>query len=227
MAGGAPVADRGDQRLPVFPALAEGSAAGDTTLLRDLAQLSPKQLLLTPSEAAATDLANTLLVPSEQRYDAKDDAVGIRPFLDAEEGSLLAAGRYDGMDLKDDACHLEVLSGLPDATHLQDQFLASRLRAANVLTERIRTRVMQGAGRCTRGPQDWAVVVVHGDTLLRFLERAEVQRSLPIELQVAHPAGPRPPGQTTRSGAHRNQSANPSREGPAAPGSSPYRRTTW
>lgn len=172
------------RRFFVFPALAEGAAVDHTGLLRDLSRLSSKQLLLAPSEAAVATLADTLQIPEDQRFDAKDGSVGITPFLEAEQGALLAANRYDGMDLKDDACHLEVLSGLPDATHLQDQFLAGRLRSGNVLTERVRTRVMQGAGRCTRGPQDWAVVVVHDERLLRFLERAEVQESLPVELQA-------------------------------------------
>jgi hypothetical protein len=88
------------------------------------------------------------------------------------------------MDLADKACRLMLLSGLPTASHLQDQFLEAKLRASEVLYERIRTRVLQGAGRCTRGPKDWAVVVVTGEELLRFLSRTEVRKSLPVELQA-------------------------------------------
>ena len=65
---------------------------------------------------------------------------------------LALAGRYDGIDLPDSACRLVVLDGLPDAAHLQETFLAARVRASSALEERIRTRVVQGAGRCTRGP---------------------------------------------------------------------------
>ncbi|QSE87532.1 hypothetical protein JWS13_02355 (plasmid) [Rhodococcus pseudokoreensis] len=71
-----------------------------------------------------------------------------------------------------------------DTSHLQDRFLESKLRAGEVLHERIRTRVLQGAGRCTRGPNDWAVVVVQGQDLLNFLSRREVVESLPVELQA-------------------------------------------
>jgi hypothetical protein len=46
-----------------------------------------------------------------------------------------------------------LMSGLPTALHLQDRFLGTKLRASEVLHERIRTRVFQGAGRCTRGPK--------------------------------------------------------------------------
>src|ERR1022692_284359 len=88
------------------------------------------------------------------------------------------------MDLAADACRMMLMSGLPTASHLQDQFLETKLRASEVLHERIRTRVLQGAGRCTRGPKDWAVVVVTGEDILRFLSRAEVQKALPVELQA-------------------------------------------
>ncbi|MDF0529586.1 hypothetical protein P0W64_02940 [Tsukamurella sp. 8F] len=44
--------------------------------------------------------------------------------------------------------------------------------------------MVQGAGRCTRGPKDWAVVVVTGAELLRFLSRTEIRRTLPVELQA-------------------------------------------
>lgn len=77
-----------------------------------------------------------------------------------------------------------LMAGLPSASHLQDRFLESKLRAGEVLHERIRTRIVQGAGRCTRGPKDWAVVVIEGEDLLRFLSRTEVRSSLPVELQA-------------------------------------------
>jgi hypothetical protein len=55
----------------------------------------------------------------------------------------------------------------------------SHFRAAQV-----RTRVVQGAGRCTRGPADWAMVVVLGSELTRYLLRPETQRALGPELQA-------------------------------------------
>lgn len=146
--------------------------------------LGPKRLVLTPDDKGATRLADLLGVPAGERYTAKDPETGLQPFLDADKGTLLAPNRYDGMDLADEACRLMLMSGLPTATHLQDRFLETKLRAGEVLKERIRTRVVQGAGRCTRGPKDWAVVVVEGQDLLRFLSRREVIEALPVELQA-------------------------------------------
>ncbi|WP_199514910.1 DEAD/DEAH box helicase [Nucisporomicrobium flavum] len=153
-------------------------------LVGELLGLSRKRLILTPDNKSAIRIADLLGVPSGERFTAKDADTGIQPFIDAESGTLLAPNRYDGMDLADNACRIMLMAGLPAASHLQDRFLDTKLRAPEVLQERIRTRVLQGAGRCTRGPKDWAVVVITGEDILRFLSYAEVRKSLPVELQA-------------------------------------------
>lgn len=157
------------------------SAAG---LVGDLLELAAKRLVLTPDNDTAAKIAKALRVPANEQFTAKDADTGIRPFIDADTGTLLAPNRYDGMDLADNACRMMLMAGLPTASHLQDRFLETKLRASAVLHERIRTRVLQGAGRCTRGPKDWSVVVVTGEDILRFLSRDEVAKSLPVELQA-------------------------------------------
>jgi hypothetical protein len=86
--------------------------------------------------------------------------------------------------LPDKRCRLIVLTGLPAATHLQERFLYERLKARRVLTERIRTRIVQGAGRCTRNPQDFAAVIVRGESLVDFCARTEHMSAMPPELQA-------------------------------------------
>lgn len=153
-------------------------------MVGDLLDLTKKRLVLTPDDDSATKIADLLGVSASERFTAKDADTGIQPFIDADSGTLLAPNRYDGMDLAADACRMMLMSGLPTASHLQDRFLETKLRASEVLHERVRTRVLQGASRCTRGPKDWAVVVVTGEDILRFLSRAEVRKSLPVELQA-------------------------------------------
>lgn len=153
-------------------------------LVKSLLDLAKKRLVLTPDDDSATDLADMLGVAQDARFTAKDSDAGLQPFLTAEVGTLLAANRYDGMDLAAESCRMMLMAGLPAASHLQDRFLESKLGAIEVLEERIRTRVLQGAGRCTRGPKDWAVVVIWGEDIVRFLSRSEVLQSLPIELQA-------------------------------------------
>lgn len=173
------------RRFIVFPDLATGRPpGGGGSLLQRLADLAERRLVLTPDDANATRIADALEVPQQERFTAKDPDAGLEPFVRAARGTLLAASRYDGMDLPGEACRMMVLSGVPDAMHPQDRFLVTRLRAGNVLHERVRARVVQGAGRCTRGPRDWAVVVIEGSDMLRFLCRQDVRDALPIEMQA-------------------------------------------
>lgn len=109
---------------------------------------------------------------------------GLQPFAAAPHATCGLANRYDGLDLPGEACRAEVMEGMPDQDNLQDRFLSERARAGAALAERIRTRVVQGAGRCTRGPADWAMVVVLGSDLTKYLLRPETQRALDPELQA-------------------------------------------
>ncbi len=190
------------RRFFVFPDLAQFDPSSDTvavdpagsdeltglaelvqpSLSQRLADLAAKRLILTQRGAAAKEIADDLAVPRVERFHASD--LTVEAFKRADRGTLLAANRYDGMDLADDTCRFMIMADVPTASHLQDRFLSSKLRAGDVLAERIRTRVVQGAGRCTRGPQDWAVVVIEGEGLLRYLSNPDHTQSMPVELQA-------------------------------------------
>ncbi len=190
------------RRFFVFPDLAEFDPATDLTVveatapdeldgleipdeptaLQRLAELAAKRLVLTQRRPTATTIADHLGVPSSERFVASDTSV--TAFKAAARGTLIAANRYDGMDLADQSCRFMIMAEVPTASHLQDRFLSGKLRASDVLAERIRTRVVQGAGRCTRGPQDWAVVVILGEELLRYLSDNDNTQSMPVELQA-------------------------------------------
>lgn len=191
------------RRFIVFPDLAEfdpdydkrveATAAGpdeldgvdvveDPSALKRISDLVDKRLILTQGGAKSAEIATLLGIPKSQRIVASDKTV--EAFKEADTGTLLAANRYDGMDMAGDTCRFMVISGVPAASHLQDKFLSGKLRAAEVLAERVRTRIVQGAGRCTRGPQDWAVVAVYGQELLRYLSDTDNVKSMPVELQA-------------------------------------------
>lgn len=76
-----------------------------------------------------------------------DVASGMGPFASAGRATCGLASRYDGLDLRGDACRAVVLEGRPDQDSLQEKFLSERVRAGTALAERVRTRVVQGAGR--------------------------------------------------------------------------------
>ena len=82
------------------------------------------------------------------------------------------------------ACHLEWISGLPAATSPQETFLLNRLGLHSLLRDRIRTRLTQALGRCTRSPTDHAVVIMSGSGALNFCIKSENRSGFHPELQA-------------------------------------------
>ncbi|MEU7871277.1 DEAD/DEAH box helicase [Dactylosporangium sp. NPDC049140] len=172
---------RNGRRFFVFAGLAQDE---DPELVaRDVVGAAGKALVLAPTSEKAVTTARALNPAQWPVLDKQAVATGLEPFGGAKH-ALLALARYDGMDLPDAWCRLVVLDGKPDAAHLQERYLADQLRARMALEERIRTRVVQGAGRCTRGPADHAVVVILGDTLSRYLSETGVRTALSADLQA-------------------------------------------
>lgn len=170
------------RRFFVFPHLADVDDSADLT--REVIELGGRVLLLGPSEARVSAAADELVPEGYTRFGKSELESGLGAFTATDRSALLLAGRYDGIDLPGEACREVVLTGLPDATHLQERFLSRRLRAQVVLDERIRTRLVQGTGRCTRGPADFAVVVIADPKVQGFLSRREHRQALSPDLQV-------------------------------------------
>jgi hypothetical protein len=77
-----------------------------------------------------------------------------------------------------------VLAGLPVGMHLQERFLHESIKALVVLTERIRTRLTQGAGRATRNSADYAAVIMLGRDLANFCAEPGVQAASHPEIRA-------------------------------------------
>ncbi|MEO6703264.1 MAG: DEAD/DEAH box helicase, partial [Jatrophihabitantaceae bacterium] len=115
---------------------------------------------------------------------ATDVEDSLDPFLDSDTALLTLSNRYDGIDLPDDDCRLVILDGLPAKGDLQERFLYRELGAQNVLQERIRARIAQGAGRATRNFRDYAVVIVIGDDLVSYLTPKDIQAAFHPDLHA-------------------------------------------
>nr|WP_129591168.1 DEAD/DEAH box helicase [Dietzia sp. oral taxon 368] len=175
---------RSGRRLFVFPDLVEGGDA--VGLTKRIIGLTDKALVLSQqtvanAEALAVELAGEG-VPVMGKRDLEQS--GLESFAEAPTGVLGLANRYDGLDLPGDSCRIVVLSGKPDAVGLQEQFLSERADSNAALAERVRTRIVQGAGRCTRGPNDFAVVIVLGPDIMKYFSRTENLKALEPELQA-------------------------------------------
>lgn len=174
---------RSGRRLFVFPDVVNG---GDSAgLTKSIVGVTDKALVLSQTTTAvAEQVARMLAGAGVPAFGKEVVERGLATFAKAPAGVLGLANRYDGMDLPDDDCRIVVLDGKPDAVSLQEKFLSERAEANAALAERLRTRIVQGAGRATRGPNDYAVVVVAGPDITRYFSRPENQTALEPELQA-------------------------------------------
>ena len=154
---------RSGRRFFVFPELAK--SADPSGLAAGAVAAAGKALILAPHKATAVSRARDLAQPGRPVMTIDDVSEGLQPFAARRHATCGLANRYHGLDLPSEACRAEVMDGIPDQDNLQDRFLSERVRAGAALAERIRTRGVQGAGRCTRRPADWAVVVALGSEL--------------------------------------------------------------
>jgi hypothetical protein len=171
------------RRFFVFPGATRGSTEVDT-FVQEAIDRAGRALVIASSGTELDRFEAACLPDGVVRVRAKQVEHDFDAFTDEERAALLLAHRYDGIDLPDERCRLIVLTGLPAATHLQERFLYERLKARRVLAERIRTRIVQGAGRCTRNPQDYAAVIMRGDSLVDFCARTEHLSAMHPELQA-------------------------------------------
>jgi DEAD/DEAH box helicase len=174
---------RSGRRLFVFPDLVKGGDA--VGLAKDLVATTNKALVLSQASSEKTEEAARALAGAGVAVLGKEAVEhGLAVFAQAHTGVLGLANRYDGMDLPGSACRIVVLDGKPDAVSLQEKFLSERAQGTAALAERLRTRIVQGAGRCTRGPNDYAIVVVLGSDITRYFSRPDNKAALEAELQA-------------------------------------------
>lgn len=166
---------RSGRRYFVFADLADGDT---NQLATEVTTAAGKALVLATSTDAAKKAADGLNVNGWPILGKDDIEKSLDAFATKDHAILALAGRYDGIDLPDDACRLVCLEGLPDWAHLQERFLGSSLRAKIALEERTRTRVVQGAGRATRNPSDHAIVLIRGGDLTRYLTSPVIGKRL-------------------------------------------------
>ena len=175
------------RRFFVFPELVGNSTPDERRLnsaVKSLLGMAAKAVVITPSSRGAQGFIANRIPDGVPVFQAEDVEASMAPFVDSAAGVLVLANRYDGIDLPDDACRIIVLDGLPVGAHLQERFFHSTLGATRVLQERTRARLVQGAGRATRNPSDFALVVILGRELTSFCGRRDVQAATHPEIQA-------------------------------------------
>ena len=175
------------RRLFCFPELTDDLCAspGDADdWIADTITSVGKAVVLTPDNRTAQVFRERRIPNGLEVYAAQDVEDSLSVFAEATNSVLLLTNRYDGIDLPDDSCRLVVLQDLPARGDLQERFLYASLGALEVLQERLRARVVQGAGRATRNSGDYAVVIVAGNELTSFCLRRDVQGAMHPEVHA-------------------------------------------
>lgn len=149
-----------------------------------LMKAAGRSIVLAPSDYALRPFQE--LVVDKLKYPmftAKDIEASKAAFLEKKRGVILVANRYDGIDFPHDECRLLIIEGLPKTTNLQERFLVSRMGANVLLADRIKTRIVQAVGRCTRSLEDYSAVIALGSGLPDYLLSPKNQKHLHPALQ--------------------------------------------
>lgn len=139
-------------------------------ILMKINEIVDRALMLVQDTQTAKSITNYIEENSETEvFSSNDIEKSKEKFINSSDGLAILANRFDGIDLSDDQCRMLVMYDLPTATHLQEKFLTTRMAASIIFNERIKTRIVQAVGRCTRNPIDYAAVCVFGDQLMNSL----------------------------------------------------------
>lgn len=155
------------RRLVLFPSYGlDDSKAWETIIA--LNKLTKRGLVLVPDDKSKEELS-TVFRKELNVLSAQDVEQSLTPFVNSTDNvALIVANRWEGIDLPGEDCRLLALIGLPKGAGLQERFLMDKLGAGTLLRDRIRTRVTQAMGRCTRDEADYAIVLLIGNELLKW-----------------------------------------------------------
>ena len=168
-----------------FPDLSLGEDEQGEVVMA-LQNLCKKSVFLVPDSQSAKAIKGfyTEHISSAKIIEAKDIEESKQSFVDCPEGTAILANRFDGIDFSDDASRLLFIWNLPKTTNLQERFLITRMGASKLYAERIRTRIIQAVGRCSRNPSDFSIVCVIGDSIQNDLTKQEKIKQFPPELRA-------------------------------------------
>ena len=170
-----PIANEWDKkgvgrRFFVFPDLSfEAEMHND--IIKCFHKLSKKSVVIVPNNRDQTELAELIKssLPKTRVYYSQDLIDSKDEFKNQDDAMVIISNRFDGIDFPDDESRMLILYNLPKITHLQEEFFYSRMAASILYSERIKTRIVQAVGRCTRNAKDYAVVCILGNNILNDL----------------------------------------------------------
>ena len=165
------------ERLILFPSRIDGMQVDIETTKSAIRE--KKVLILVPTYSRAEKWSDIALPP-----DKNNVTQSVNEFKDSHQpDKLLLAARYDGMDLPGETCRVMVIDDLPMGVGPLERFLWGKLQLSNYLRTTIASRIVQSFGRISRGMSDHGVVLLTGESLVRWLITPKNSSTLPDFLQ--------------------------------------------
>jgi len=172
------------RRLILFPQLSPKTGDDGLTVLEGLLSEVKRTLILVPNNKLR-DAFNESLKEIVTVFVGADTEENVERFrTHPGPAALILANRYDGIDFPGDECRNSVVYGFPLGAGLQETFLTQRLKAISITQDRVRTRVTQAMGRCTRDESDFSVVLILGSDLVKWFCTGENVAGMHPELQA-------------------------------------------
>jgi hypothetical protein len=162
------------KRLFIFPEYSLNEKEIISWLVNRISEEN-RTLILCPNKHLVNifeNIVNTTL-PSYNILNSFTIEEDLSEFIDSSNNILILANRYDGLDIPGEKCKSTIIYGLPTGTNLQEQFLEDRLGLEVLLKERIKTRIQQASGRCTRNDNDRSVIIMLDRRMLDFCAKKE------------------------------------------------------
>lgn len=173
------------RRLMLFPEDIFESEELEQVIFNTI-KLQPRALVLCRNTIDQKDFTDKLRekLPQYQVMNETDIENSVKQFEESENAVLVLAGRYDGLDLKNGVCRLQILYNLPFVLDHFEEFLRSRLEANDEYKYRLATKIIQGIGRTTRDEEDYSAVMFVGDNLTKELNEQSFRNLLPSNIQA-------------------------------------------
>lgn len=172
------------RRFFIFPKRSLDDTETERLVIESI-KIAGRSLYLVPDDHSADIIKETIEKNVQcEIFDASQIETSKNNFIKTEKAVALISNRYDGIDLVDDECRLLLFDGLPGGANLQERFFVLRVTAQLLLDDRILTRLVQGFGRCTRSPNDYAAVIVLGEALNNYLFKKDRREFFHPEIQA-------------------------------------------
>ena len=173
------------RRLFIFPDLSL-KAETHKEVLTKLHNEAKHSVLIVPSHHDAENIAELMKeeVTGIDIFNANDLVNSKENYCQSDNAIVIMANRFDGVDFPDAESRMLFIYNLPKITHLQEKFFVGKMAASLLYAERIKTRIVQAVGRCTRNASDYSVVCILGDSILNEMTSEKIQSTYHPEMRA-------------------------------------------